>query len=368
VHFPATSTGQWIEFRLPNIPAGQYGLRIRYKALNSRGQMQITHESSSGSVSIGNRRDQYANNSFYVRQGHSEHFVANVTFPASGEQRLRFTVTGKNARSSGYSLSIDEIILQSAQPALPAALLHLSADHGVLTSTGALAADGQAVATWNDAATDLGGANDATQSASTRRPVFVQQGIQLASGQWKPVVNFVRGATSSDNDTMQTSLPMPAAGFTAFAVARSSLQNYQSLLATAKINVGDNQFSWGIFYKQGSEYRHGVQTKAPGTNALISVNHAALTAWTVMEVRGSGTKIEFAENGGSVSVGTGHNLSFNSTPICIGGGSSLGDARSWHGQVAEILLFDRRLNDTEANQVGWYLSQKYGISSSFTAP
>jgi hypothetical protein len=363
VSFGATAAGQWIEFKLPNIPAGEYGLRVRYKALASRGQTQITHESAQGSTKIGAVRDQYSHNSFYARQGHKEHFVGNVTFSTSGEQRLRFTVTGKNGRSSGYSLSIDEIILQ---PVLPAAVLHLSADHGVLTSAGAPASEGAAVAVWKDAAVELGGINDAVQTTSARRPTFITQGIQLPSGLWKPVVNFVGGGI--DNDTLQTNLPMPSGEFTGFAVARSAMQNYQSLLATSKINVGDNQFSWGIFFKSGSQYRHGVQTKAPGVNSFISVNNAALTSWTIMEVRGSGTKIEFAENGGAVSVGSGHNLNFNSTPICIGGGNSLGDARAWNGPVAEILLFDRRLSDPEANQVGWYLSQKYGLSADFVAP
>ena len=40
-------------------------------------------------------------------------------------------------------------------------------------------------------------------------------------------------------------------------------------------------------------------------------------------------------------------------------------SRVWYGEIAELLLFDRLLSAEEENDVGWYLSQKYGLSTAY---
>ena len=44
-----------------------------------------------------------------------------------------------------------------------------------------------------------------------------------------------------------------------------------------------------------------------------------------------------------------------------------GNTRSWQGDIAEILIYDRALTSTEENLVGYYLGNKYGLTTAYTA-
>lgn len=79
------------------------------------------------------------------------------------------------------------------------------------------------------------------------------------------------------------------------------------------------------------------------------------------------TTTSFSVNGASQPVGGGSSTAtpnVSSTPFTLGkwGPSSTGTA-SW-GNVAETIVYDRVLSQAEANQVGAYLTVKYGITNS----
>ncbi len=42
-------------------------------------------------------------------------------------------------------------------------------------------------------------------------------------------------------------------------------------------------------------------------------------------------------------------------------------AASWHGDIAELIIYNRPLNTVEENMVGYYLTQKYGIGTTYTS-
>jgi hypothetical protein len=42
--------------------------------------------------------------------------------------------------------------------------------------------------------------------------------------------------------------------------------------------------------------------------------------------------------------------------------------QAWQGNIAELVIFDRVLSDSEANEVGSYLQDKYGITGAYAIP
>jgi hypothetical protein len=102
VSLDAENAGSWMEFVLPNVPAGAYTLRMSYKTNSNRGQLDVRVDD----VFLGGALDQYRSPSTY------ETFtIGAVTFGSTGNHRVRLRVTGKNSSSSSYVLSADRFIL-----------------------------------------------------------------------------------------------------------------------------------------------------------------------------------------------------------------------------------------------------------------
>jgi hypothetical protein len=98
----AVNTGSWVEFTLPNVPAGTYALKLTYKTNNNRGiaTTRVNGATLSGTL------DQYASSASYPTAT-----LGTVTFASTGNQLVRLVVSGKNSSSSGYTLSADKITL-----------------------------------------------------------------------------------------------------------------------------------------------------------------------------------------------------------------------------------------------------------------
>src|SRR6185369_11612276 len=95
------ATGNWVEFTLPNVPAGTYSVNLGYKTNANRGILNLKIDGTQ----VGSTLDQYAATSSYPNTT-----FGNVTLSA-GNHALRLTVTGKNSASSSYTLSADTITL-----------------------------------------------------------------------------------------------------------------------------------------------------------------------------------------------------------------------------------------------------------------
>jgi polygalacturonase len=103
VKLNATANGGYLEFTLPNVPAGTYNVKVTYKSINTRGLVQATI----GGVNLGGLVDQYRSTITYGLVAD----LGSTTFAATGNKLIRFTVNGKNASSLGYTASVDSIIL-----------------------------------------------------------------------------------------------------------------------------------------------------------------------------------------------------------------------------------------------------------------
>ena len=99
----ATAAGHYVRYSLAGVPAGTYRVKAGVKTANSRGQFQLSIDG----INQGAVQDNYAVTAVYT-----ELDLGLKTFPTTGNRDFTFTVTGKNAASSGYGLVIDYIKLQ----------------------------------------------------------------------------------------------------------------------------------------------------------------------------------------------------------------------------------------------------------------
>jgi hypothetical protein len=121
----ATGAGQYIQYAIPEIPAGTYDLQMLYKPHSDRGILSFALD---GTV-IGTL-DQYLASS--ASQTYPTQDWGNVTFSTNSAHTIQLTVSGKNAASSGYWLSAAEFIFLLVQPPLPELNGTLTFNNGVV--------------------------------------------------------------------------------------------------------------------------------------------------------------------------------------------------------------------------------------------
>lgn len=98
----ANAVNDQITYSVPVSTSGNYSVKVRYKTQPSRGIFQL----SVGGTTVGAPVDQFATTSTWI-----EATLGTVTIGSAGTQSFTMKVTGKNASSSGYNLTIDSIRL-----------------------------------------------------------------------------------------------------------------------------------------------------------------------------------------------------------------------------------------------------------------
>ncbi len=94
----ATGVGSYVTYTVP-MAAGTWHMKMKGKRYTSRGQFQV----SVNGVIVGSVIDQYGTSAWM------EFDIGTVTIPQDGNVSVTFTVTGKNAASTGYIGVIDNI-------------------------------------------------------------------------------------------------------------------------------------------------------------------------------------------------------------------------------------------------------------------
>jgi len=85
------------------VPApGTYNVKIRFAKNADLGKWQFY----TAGVNVGVQQDAYSSAFTFVDVD-----LGNVTYSTSGTKVFKFTVTGKNSASSGYSTAIDYVML-----------------------------------------------------------------------------------------------------------------------------------------------------------------------------------------------------------------------------------------------------------------
>ena len=98
----ATKVGDNVTFTVNVATAGTYDIMLSYKQFSSRGISQL----SINGTSVGAPLDQYLGS-----QAYASFDFGTFSFPTAGNYSFKFAVVGKNAKSSGYAESFDDLTL-----------------------------------------------------------------------------------------------------------------------------------------------------------------------------------------------------------------------------------------------------------------
>lgn len=108
VKVDATAVGEFIEFNFDHANPGDYDVTVFYKGMPNRGTFQASHDRENFGAPI----DQFSASATYGRSAK----LGVVKFHAGIPKVLRFTVSGKNAASTGYTGSFDRFVLVRTTP------------------------------------------------------------------------------------------------------------------------------------------------------------------------------------------------------------------------------------------------------------
>jgi len=134
--YSANGPGDFVTYTVTNLAAGTYHLFVVADAGANRGMFQLACGPAGGALAdVGPVQDAYsATNVAYLLPINlttptnviqlwtnmlTEFDCGNWTAPSNGNYQFRFTITGKNAGSSGYNLSLDGIRFNSAAAQVP---------------------------------------------------------------------------------------------------------------------------------------------------------------------------------------------------------------------------------------------------------
>jgi hypothetical protein len=98
----ATKVGDNVTFTVNVATAGTYSVKVSYKEYNTRGIMQL----AINGTNVGPTVDQYLSSDALGATT-----LGTFNFAAAGNYSFQFTVTAKNAASSGYGISFDDFTL-----------------------------------------------------------------------------------------------------------------------------------------------------------------------------------------------------------------------------------------------------------------
>jgi glucose/arabinose dehydrogenase len=97
----------FLTLRIPNISAGTYSVKVRFKVHPSRGIVQVQIGKIGGSLgNLGAPVDLYS-----ATSGYQEFTLGTWTPGSTSDKQISFKITGKNAASSGFTQNIDLITL-----------------------------------------------------------------------------------------------------------------------------------------------------------------------------------------------------------------------------------------------------------------
>ncbi len=241
---------------------------------------------------------------------------------------------------------------------------------------------GQVVTNWPDAATVFisgDGAQNATLAAGgVGMAVYVTNAINL-----KPAVSFSNAALAYFG-SLGLNTNEGGQAFTVFVVGN----NNKTAISPA--------FSFGDVVNGVSDGKGGAGVKCDVSTGTNGNNDGAGLRWNDGRRLFSGGNFstnQFHVGFWRMDVGTVYsnavyrldNMTYAETGLSGGdqtinlldegyyvGGSINGSTKllseTLNGQVAEILFYNRALSDQEANQVGYYLEQKYGLNTAYAPP
>ncbi|MEI7901315.1 MAG: Ig-like domain-containing protein, partial [bacterium] len=275
----------------------------------------------------------------------------NVTYtPATnytGTDSFTFKANDGTADSTAAAVSVIVFQPPSGLPVVEGLTVWLKADavNTANTSQVRVVGSNTFVKQWID---QSGGGHHATQATDAKQPKYIASGVN-----GKPVLRFVE---ASDNKLYlgELSASFPTAG-SMFAVSTINTDGRYSLFDNR-----DNDSRWvantwsesqpGVF--RGSRTGMTYASWPQSGSHVFAMESGSSTYRFVID----GSQIGSA--GGNYHNGSGQNWTIGDRP---------GDGQQLNGDIPEFILYNRVLASDEANAVGRYLADTYGLTTTYVA-
>ena len=226
--------------------------------------------------------------------------------------------------------------------------------------------DGQLVSTWPNS---VAGGVSATQGNANKQPVFRTNQINGL-----PAVVF-DGLNSTNGDALVTSYTPPG-GMTVFAVFFKDAQTpdgssmYRPIVSAGNPGAGSSQRGIALSAVRGNYADPGQLDFILGAPAAVTtgINDGAFHIAAGMSTGGAvGDRSYVYLDGPTPAASVTLTSSYVSGTFQIGAHDA-DTSRHFKGPIAEVLAYNRPLTPDEHNGVGYYLSQKYGLATSYVQP
>lgn len=228
-------------------------------------------------------------------------------------------------------------------------VLWLRADAGVEESAAVAAVDGDDVSSWLD---QSGGGNDATSVAAPN--------YQTAQHNGFPALHFSTASSEYMNIANPANLPTGATDRSYFIVAEGSSASGQQNLLYHGTNVTGQRIN---LTNDNDEINIAVNGHRMGSAVAFS-NGLRIASYILPSGSTNSDAFALYENGGALTESTiaGSNQTVNtgSTTAWLGTNASTG--AFYEGDVCEVIIFDREVNDAELVIIHNYLGAKYGLT------
>jgi hypothetical protein len=264
----------------------------------------------------------------------------NITVPAQSSVTVNATLTGLTAETMYYfklvaatnPSSAKKILLSTAIPTTNLKL-HLRSDLAVTSASSAVSAWGD-LSGWN---------NDASQGTSGNQPIVAESAINA-----KPALSF-NGTTSKLTLPTSTSLGIQSNPYELFIVAKSSSGNVQFLIAGGAYE----QFEYHLNGAAGARFIPTTSVYIDKSTTGSYTNGSAHLFSARASATGGAVRVD-----GIDGVTTGSNiLSSNSANLMLGVRSD--GTYYFNGDIAEVIIYNRILTESERDSVEQYLDNRY---------
>lgn len=202
--------------------------------------------------------------------------------------------------------------------------------------------DGDPVSTWTDYS---GNGFHAVQSGSNR-PLY-KTGIVNS----KPVIRFVSASTNYMTIPRPLLLDGPTLSGTIFIVSKQITSSGTGMLCLRNGTDG-----WVFRYNSATQTTY-FHTGQSGTQTQTVVDQ-----FNIHQVRRNGLNVEMGVNGTLAASGAMAGYTASAAPANYIGVVQSNLTAPLNGDIAEIIIFGRKLSDTEQLQVCGYLGAKYNIT------
>lgn len=278
--------------------------------------------------------------------------TATVALAVSSMTAGGYTITVTGVRDLVGNVIAGSNVASFTYASIPATgmMLWLKGDAGITQSAGK-------VSTWTDQAGN--GTISANQATAASQPTFVSSGVN-----GRPVVRF----DGSDDCLSFSGVPVNGlTGMTILMVSANSVSQSPTTHAQATAIYWDETASWGTVYLSPYQTKVNFRFGTTQTSNLPTYNRPSSVGgnFTITSVTHNGTTEALHVNGSSALTPTGKlaTISATSSNGYVGRGWSNSASNLlttfYNGDIAEVIVYNRALTDSERQTVESYLSAKY---------